>query len=130
MKCNKVAQHSTRFIERAIPVILAHPILLQKIVFEHPCNLQCDLVIFAQRALPDELHDFREVFLFLQDLLGFHAQLDEPWLGGFVMWFEDFGVFRVRLVPINGGEVFALGELFVETPEDLYDAKGGGCYRI
>jgi hypothetical protein len=36
----------------------------------------------------------------------------------------------VRNEPVDRGEVFPLGELLIQTPEDLYDTQGGGGYRI
>ena len=77
VECDKVPQHRARFVERAVAVIFGNTILLQEIVFEHPGNLQRDLVSLSQRALADKLHDFCEIFLLLQNLLGTRPDLDK-----------------------------------------------------
>lgn len=130
MEANKVSQHRARLIERTVAIVLAHPVLLQEVVFEHPRNFQRDLVIFSESALSDKLYNLSEIFFFLEDFLGLCPELDETRLGGFVIGFENFGVFRIRERPVDGREMFALGEFLVQTPENLYDTKSSGCDRI
>ena len=77
VECDKVSQHRARFVERAVAVVFGDTILLQEIVFEHPGNLQRDLVCLSQCALADKLHDFCEIFLLLQDLLSTRPDLDK-----------------------------------------------------
>jgi hypothetical protein len=66
MERDKVSQHRTGLVKRAVPVVLAHTILLQEVVLQHAGDLQGDLVVFAQRALPDELDNLCEIVLLLR----------------------------------------------------------------
>ena len=47
-----------------------------------------------------------------------------------VILIERAHVLGVGDEPVDGGEVFTLSELFVETPEDLYDTEGGRGYGV
>lgn len=123
---HKALQHPARLIERAIPVILANSVLLQEVVLQHPRHLQRDLVWLPKSGLSDELHDLGEVLLLLEDLFGLGAEVDEAGLVLVVVGLEDLGVFGVGDGPVDGGEMFALGELFIEAPEDLNDVERGG----
>lgn len=130
MEPDEVPQHRARLVERTVTIILAHPVLLQKVVLQHPRHLQRDLVVLAQRALPHQLHDLGKIVLLLQNLLRLRAQVDEAGFGGLVVWLENFGVLGVGDVPVDGGEMFPLGEFLVETPEDLHDTERGGRDRV
>ncbi len=47
VESNKVSQHSAGLVEGAISVVLAHTILLQEIVLQHPRDFQCDLLVLS-----------------------------------------------------------------------------------
>ena len=43
---------------------------------------------------------------------------------------ESAHVLGVGDQPVDGGEVFALGQLLVQTPEHLHDTQGGGGHGV
>jgi hypothetical protein len=47
-----------------------------------------------------------------------------------VVLVEDVHVLGVADEPVDGGEVLALGQLLVKTPEHLDDTKGGRGHRV
>ena len=130
VECDEVAEHRARLVEGAESVVLGHTVLLQEVVLEHACDLKRDLVILAEGALPDKLHDLSKVLLLLQDLLSLRPQLNEARLRSLVMLLEDLGVLRVGEGPVDGREVLALSELLVQAPEDLHDTQSCGCNRV
>lgn len=85
MEYDKVPEHRTGLVKWAVPVVLAHTVLLQKIVLQHPGDLQSDLIVFAQCTLPDKLDNLRKIVLLLEDLLRARPKLDETWFCGVIM---------------------------------------------
>ena len=130
MESHKISQHSTGLVEGTITIIFTHAILLEEIVFEHPGNFKCNLVILAQCTLSNQLYNFGQILFLLKDLLRLCSELDESGFFALIVRFKDFSVFGVRYTPVNGWEVFALRELLVETPEDLDDTECCSCDRV
>jgi len=85
MERDEVPKHSTSLVKRAVPVVLAHTVLLQEIVLQHPGDLQGDLVVFAQCTLPDKLYNLCEIVLLLKDLLRACPEFDKTRFCGVVM---------------------------------------------
>lgn len=71
---HEILQHSGCLVEWTEAIILAHAVLLQEVILEHPRDLQCDLVRLSQCTLTNKLHDLSEILLLLQDLLRPHAK--------------------------------------------------------
>lgn len=82
----------------------------------HCCFCTCSL------HLSDQLHDLSQVFLLLQDLLGFGAQGHELGEVLVVVLVQGAGVLAVADEPVDGGEMLPLGQLLIQTPEHL---RGG-----
>ena len=92
MEHNKVSKHRTCLVKRAVPVILAHAILLQEIVLQHTGDLQGDLVVFSQCTLPDKLDNLCEIILFLEDLLRASPEFDKTRFCGVVVRAQNFEI--------------------------------------
>ena len=122
MERNEVPEHRTGFVKWAVPVVLAHAILLQEIVLQHTGDLQGDLIVFAQCTLPDELDNLCKIVLLLEDLLRACPEFDETRFRGVVMRTQHLEILGVGQVPVDRREMFPLSEFLVETPEDLHDA--------
>lgn len=118
--------HPLGLPDRAELVVVRVAVLLEEVLLEQSCHVQGDLVRVTQRALADQLHDLVEFFAIGQQLLDAVAQPWEVGIGLFVILVQDGGVLGVRKRRVDGGEVLPLGELLVETPEDLHDTEGGG----
>src|SRR6218665_3670437 len=58
------------------------------------------------------------------------SERSELWKVFVVVVVEGSHVLAVADEPINGGKVFALGQLLIETPEDLDDTQGCRRYRV
>lgn len=127
---NEVSKHGAGLVEGAVPVVLGHTVLLKEVILQHTGDLERDLLVLAQSALSDKLHDFGKILLLLQNLLGLRTELNETRLCGLVVGIEDFGVLGIREGPVDGREVLPLGELLVQTPEDLHDTECGSGNRI
>lgn len=110
---DKISQHCTCLIEWAVSVVFAHTVLLQEVILQHSSYFQRDLVIFSEGALPNELDDFREIFLLLEYFLCLHPQFHKARLGAFVIWLQNFGILGVRKRPIHRREMFPLCEFLV-----------------
>lgn len=95
VETDEALEHTVRLVKRTVAVVLAHAVLLQKVVFEHARNLERDLVVLAERALSNKLHDLGQIFLLLQDFLRLHAKLDETGGVGLVVRLEDLGVLGI-----------------------------------
>lgn len=93
MECDKVPKHPTGLVKRAVPVVLAHTVLLQEIVLQHPGDLQGDLVVFAQRTLSDKLDNLCKIVLLLEDLLRACPEFDETWFCCIVMRTQYLEIF-------------------------------------
>merc|ERR1711998_128730 len=77
VELHNVAEHPHRLVERAVLVIRCVRVLLEVILTDDLGNLHGDLVSLGERILSDQLHDFVQVLLVLQDLLHLCAQEDE-----------------------------------------------------
>jgi len=53
------------------------PVLLQEIILQELSHFERDFIALGQRSLTDELYDFRQIFLFLQDLLDLRPEGDK-----------------------------------------------------
>ena len=80
--------------------------------------------------LSDELHNLRQVLLLLQNLLDLGPERHELGEVSVVVIVEGLHVLAVGAEPVHGGEVFALGELLVQTPEHLDNAQGGRGHGV
>lgn len=135
---------TNRLVEGAVPIINGDTILLQEILLDQPRDVERDLVGLSKRALSNELNDLGEFVLLLEDLLGRVAIVEEVGLGSLVVGLEDTGavgtagsggmrgkdnagdqLFRVRDVPVDGGEMLALRELPREGTQDVGSARWG-----
>lgn len=87
--------------------------------------LENGLLILGQRVLTDELDDFGQLILRLQDLS--HPLSESHELGLFlgIEVVESAIVVGERDVPVDGGEMLTLGKLLVESPENTDDGEGG-----
>lgn len=74
--------------------------------------------------LADQLHNLSQVLLLLQDLLGFGAQRHELGEVLVVVLVQGAHVLAVADEPVDGGEVLPLGQLLIQTPEDLRGTRG------
>lgn len=86
-----------------------------------------NLVCLVERVLTDKLDDLSEVLLELKNANNLFAKSDEVRVSLLVVGLQSTKVLGIRVKPVQGGEMLALGELLVETPEDLDDAEGGRC---
>lgn len=69
--------------------------------------------------LSDELHDFSQVLLLLQDLLGLGTQGHKLREVLVVILIQSTSVFAVADQPVHRGEVLPLSQLLIQTPEHL-----------
>ena len=76
------------------------------------------------------MHNLGQVLLFLQDLLALGAQRHELGEVLLVVVVEGAHVLAVAEQPVDGRKVLALGELLVQTPEDLHNVERGRGDRI
>ena len=83
-------------------------------------------MILGERILTDELHDFGELILSLEDLSHLLTEVHEIWLVLVVVLVESIVVVREGDVPVDGWEMLTLGQLLIQTPENTDDGEGGG----
>lgn len=76
--------------------------------------------------LADELHDFCQVLLLLENLLGFCAERNKLGEMFVVIFIQSSCVLAVADQPVYRGEVLSLSQLLVQTPEHLQRQKHGG----
>lgn len=66
-----------------------------------------------------KLHDFSQVLLLLQDLLGLGTQGHELGEVLVVILIQSTGVFAVADQPVHRGKVLPLSQLLIQTPKHL-----------
>jgi len=99
--------------------------LLEELILDQFGNLESGLLVFAEGVLTNQLHDFDQVVLLLQDVLDGELVPHEVWVSSVVVFLKFSVVVGERDVPVHGREMLSLGEFLVQTPEDLYDIEGG-----
>ena len=81
--------------------------------------LEHGLLILGKRVLTDELHDFSELILSLQDLSKLLTVAHElGLLVALIVVLEGSVVVGEGDVPVDGGEMLTLRKLLIQTPED------------
>mgnify|MGYP007134770681 CR=1 FL=1 len=75
--------------------------------------LESSLLIFTKGILTNELHNFDEIVLLLEDLLDTLLESHEFWVTSVVVLGEGSIVVGVRDVPVDRWEMLSLGELFI-----------------
>merc|ERR1711862_191805 len=73
--------HADRLGKRGQEIIFTVAILLQEIFADNPGHVEGNLLIFGKGIFPNELHNFLQIILLLQDLL--HASLEMA-----ILWVE------------------------------------------
>lgn len=89
--------------------------------------LKSGLLVLTKGVLTDKLHDFNQIIFFLKDVLESTLVSHEVWVSSVVVLGKGSIVVGERDVPVDGWEMLSLGELLVQTPEDLYDIKSSCC---
>ena len=87
--------------------------------------LEDGLLILGKGVLTDELDDFGELILALEDLSHLLTETHELRLRLRVVLVKSSIVVGEGDVPVDGREMLTLGQLFVETPEDGHDGERG-----
>lgn len=62
-----IFQHSDRFVKRTKAIVGRVAVLLQEIIFNQFGDFQSNFIAFGQRRFADQLHNFRQIFFFLQN---------------------------------------------------------------
>lgn len=118
-------QHAYGFVQWAVVIRIGESILLQELLLDDLGDLKCGFLTLIQGIFTYKLHDFDKFILFLEDL-GDHVLVShELGIPGIVVILQVGIVVRVRDVPVDGWEMLSLGELLIQSPEDLHDIKGG-----
>ena len=66
-------------------------------------------MLFGKGVLSDQLHDFSQLFFFLQDFLDLNLEFHEVRVVLVEVFFEHSVVVRIRDVPVDGREMLSLG---------------------
>lgn len=68
------------FLDSPVLVVLRDTVLRQEVVLDERGDVERHLVVLAERALADELHNLGQLLVLLQQCLGRRTQLDEAGL--------------------------------------------------
>ena len=120
---DEVPDHADRLVEWAVAIVRRVAVLLQEVVLQELGHFEGDLVGLGERRLADELHDLRQILFLLQDLVHLRPERNVVREVLVVVVVESAHVLGVGDEPVDRGEVLALGELLVETPEHLTKKK-------
>lgn len=81
--------------------------------------LKGDLVGFVQGILADELYDLSEILFKLKNTDNLLAKRKEVRIGLLIVGLKGAQILGEGVEPVQRGEVLALSELLVKTPENL-----------
>mmetsp|Transcript_74534 Transcript_74534/g.125664 ORF Transcript_74534/g.125664 Transcript_74534/m.125664 type:complete len:271 (-) Transcript_74534:1027-1839(-) len=125
-----VLQHPYSLVKWAILVIRGECILLQEIFTSYLGNLQNNFVALGKRILPNQLHNFLQVFLMLQHFGDLGSQTNELGVVLLEVGLQRLQVLGVTNEPVHGREMLPLGQLLVQPPENLHDGQCSGSNRV
>lgn len=122
--------HANGFHERAVAIVIRESVLLEELFLNNFGDLERGLLVLTERIFTNELHNFDEIVLLLQDSLNLLLVHHEVLVFTVEEVSEHLIISRVRNVPVDRGEMLSLGELLVETPEDLHNFERGSSDGI
>lgn len=116
--------HTDGLDERAVAIVIRESVLLEELFLDEIGDLERSLLVLTERILTNELHNFDEIVLELQDGLNSLLIVHEVLVDTVEEFREDLIVGTMGNVPVDGREMLSLGELLIETPEDLDNFEG------
>lgn len=100
--------HADRLPQGAHIVVLGKGILLQEILSNNLGNLQGQLLVFGERVLADQLHNFVQLYFLMQNLLDFLSQVREFLIKGIEIAVQLPLIVARADGPVHGWEMFTL----------------------
>ena len=119
-------QHTDGLVQWAVVVILGEGVLLKEFFLDDLGDLESCFLFLIQGIFTYKLHNFDQLVFILKDLRNHIFISHKFWVPGVVVILQIGTVVRVGDVPVDGGEMLSLGELLIQSPEDLHDIEGGG----
>mmetsp|Transcript_8187 Transcript_8187/g.12551 ORF Transcript_8187/g.12551 Transcript_8187/m.12551 type:complete len:212 (+) Transcript_8187:21-656(+) len=122
--------HADGLGQGAVVVVLGESVLLKELILDKLGDFEGGLLVLTKGVLSDQLDNFDQIILFLENLLHDVLKSHEVGVSLVVVVLESSIVVRVRDVPVHRREMLSLGKLLVQTPEDLHDIEGSGSNGI
>lgn len=105
--------HAGSLEEGTVVVILGEGVLLEEFILDDLGGLKDGLLILGEGIFTDELDNFDEFVLLLEDFAELGLQSHEFGLDLTVVVFEDAIVGREGQVPVDGREMLSFGQVLV-----------------
>lgn len=96
-------------------------VLLKELFLDNARSSEHCLLLFSERVLSDQLDNLLQFVFCLENLPDGLSQGHELGVLLGVVLGQGSVVVREGDVPVNGGEMFPLGQLLVQTPEDRHN---------